>query len=230
MLGSAERLTVFLEQTDHFRRDPLFTEIVRLARSAGLAGATVFRGVEGFGATRRLHAADARHLSDDVPVIIVIVDQSEQIDAFLPRLDGLVGDALVVRQPVEVVTGAGGEQKAMRLQGSAKRLTIYCGEGDGYHLHSTARAIVERARDEGMAGATVVRGIEGYGASTHLHTDRIVSLSDDLPIVIEIVDQGDRIAAFLPVVEQLLDGGMVTVEDLEVARSAGGEGPGPEAK
>jgi uncharacterized protein len=105
----------------------------------------------------------------------------------------------------------------MSLQGPSKRLTIYCGEGDGYHHHSAARAIVERAREQGLAGATVLRGIEGYGASSHLHTNRILSLSDDLPIVIQIVDREDRIAAFLPVVDEILDGGMVTVEDLDVS-------------
>ncbi len=104
----------------------------------------------------------------------------------------------------------------MRLQGRGKRLTIYCGESDGYGHHSLARAIVERARDAGLAGTTVLRGIEGFGASAHLHTSRILSLSDDLPIVIEIIDAEDRIATFLPIIDEMMDGGLITLEDLDV--------------
>lgn len=104
----------------------------------------------------------------------------------------------------------------MRLQGTGKRLTIYCGESDRYDHHSLATAIVERARDEGLAGATVFRGIEGFGASSRLHTTRILSLSDDLPIVIQIVDQEERIRAFLPIIDEMLGDGLVTLEDIDV--------------
>jgi PII-like signaling protein len=104
----------------------------------------------------------------------------------------------------------------VRLQGTGKRLTIYCGESDRHGHHSLANAIVERARDEGLAGATVVRGVEGFGASSHLHSSRLLSLSDDLPIVIQIVDLEDRIMAFLPIADEMMDGGLITLEDLLV--------------
>lgn len=114
----------------------------------------------------------------------------------------------------------------MRLQGVGKRLTIYCGEADRYERHSLAHAIVERALEEGLAGATVVRGIEGFGATSHLHTSRILSLSGDLPIIVEIVDREDRVMGFLPIVDRMVQGGLVTIEDLEVCvyRSSGGPG------
>ena len=104
----------------------------------------------------------------------------------------------------------------MELAGASKRLTIYCGESDTYRHHSLARAIVERARDEGLAGATVFRGIEGFGASCHLHTMRLVSLSDDLPIVIQLVDRADRIRAFLPIVDEMIGDSLVILEDVDV--------------
>ncbi len=104
----------------------------------------------------------------------------------------------------------------MRLEGSGKRLTIYCGESDRSGHHPLATVLVERARDEGLAGATVVRGIEGFGASSHLHTTRLLSLSDDLPIVIQLVDTEDRIRAFLPIVDELIGDGLVTLEDVDV--------------
>jgi PII-like signaling protein len=104
----------------------------------------------------------------------------------------------------------------MRLTGTVQRLTVYCGESDRYRHHPLAQAIIERARDEGLAGATMLRGVEGFGASSRLHTTRILSLSDDLPIVIEIVDRADRIAAFAPIVDEMMHGGLVTIEDLGV--------------
>ena len=104
----------------------------------------------------------------------------------------------------------------MRLEGTGKRLCIYCGEEDRFGHHSLGQAIVERAREEGLAGATVLRGIEGFGASSRLHTSRLLTLSDDLPIIVEVVDREDRILAFLPIVDEMLADGLVTVEALDV--------------
>ena len=104
----------------------------------------------------------------------------------------------------------------MQLDGVGKRLTIYCGESDSFGHRPLANAIVERARDEGLAGATVFRGIEGFGASNHLHTTRILSLYDDMPIVIQLVDREDRLRAFLPIIDEMLGDGLVTLEDVEV--------------
>ncbi|MFN2607164.1 MAG: DUF190 domain-containing protein [Acidimicrobiales bacterium] len=104
----------------------------------------------------------------------------------------------------------------MHLSGTGKRLSIFCGESDRVGHRSLGRAIVERAREEGLAGATVLRGIEGFGASSRLHTSRLLSLSDDLPIIVQIVDREDRIQAFLPVVDEMLTDGLVTLEDVDV--------------
>lgn len=104
----------------------------------------------------------------------------------------------------------------MTLQGPAKRLTIFIGESDRHHHHSLCSEIVQRALKEGLAGCSVLRGNEGFGATGRLHTAKVLSLSDDLPVVIVIVDAPDRIAAFLPQVSELVTGGLVTLEDVEV--------------
>lgn len=108
----------------------------------------------------------------------------------------------------------------MTLQGPAKRLTIFLGESDHYHHHSLSSEIVQRALKEGLAGCSVFRGNEGFGATGRLHTARVLSLSEDLPVAIVIVDAADRIRAFLPQVEELVTGGLVTVEDVEVVHHA----------
>lgn len=102
--GRGERLTVFVDENDRYHHRPLYAEIVERARKAGLAGATALRGVEGFGASTVLHLAHRLHLSDALPVMIVIVDRAERIEAFLPVLDELIDEGLVVREPVDVLT------------------------------------------------------------------------------------------------------------------------------
>jgi uncharacterized protein len=106
----------------------------------------------------------------------------------------------------------------MELSGPAKRLTILIGEQDRVGHHSLALEIVKRAHAAGMAGATVFRGVEGYGKSNHIHTTRILSLSDDLPVCIVIVDSASAIASFAEQLHELVEGGLVIVEDVEVLR------------
>jgi len=109
----------------------------------------------------------------------------------------------------------------IELAGHHKRLTIIVGESDTTGGHSLATAIVRRAHSAGLAGVTVVRGIEGYGASNHIHTTRVLSLSDDLPVVITIVDTAEAIRAFVPTVEHIVDEGLITIDDVEVVRYIG---------
>jgi PII-like signaling protein len=109
----------------------------------------------------------------------------------------------------------------MRLEGQQQRLTIYIGESDRHGHTPLATEIVQRAHAAGLAGASVFRGVEGYGASNHIHTTRILSLSDDLPMAIVIVDRPDAIAAFLPELDQLITEGLVVLEDVEVVKYIG---------
>ena len=97
-----------------------------------------------------------------------------------------------------------------------KRLTIFVGEYDRYHHHPLAQAILERAREEGLAGATMSRGIEGFGPSGRLKTSRFLSSSDDLPIVIDIIDDAHRIETFLPILDAMVTDGLITVEDADI--------------
>ncbi len=109
----------------------------------------------------------------------------------------------------------------MRLQGSSRRLTILIGESDQWGHKPLATEIVHRAHAAGLAGATVIRGIEGYGASSHIHTTRVLSLSNDLPIAIVIIDTAEHIAAFLPQLDELITEGLVVLDDVEVVKYVG---------
>lgn len=101
--STAVRLTIYLGESDQFGRGPAYSEIVRRARTAGLAGATVLRGIEGFGASSVIHTTRLLTMSEDLPVVITIVDTSDRIEAFLPQLDDLITEGLVVREDIAIV-------------------------------------------------------------------------------------------------------------------------------
>ncbi|MEV0087512.1 DUF190 domain-containing protein [Saccharopolyspora sp. NPDC003752] len=109
--GEAFRLTAIVGEGDTYQHKPLYHEIVLRARHAGLAGASVFRGVEGFGATAAIHTARLLSLSEDLPVAVVIVDDEQRVRSFLPELDGLVTNGLVLLDEVEVIRYAGKEPR-----------------------------------------------------------------------------------------------------------------------
>jgi PII-like signaling protein len=109
----------------------------------------------------------------------------------------------------------------MKLEGEGVLLRIFLGEMDKYEHHALYDVIVRKAREAGLAGATVLRGVEGFGAVSRIvHTAKIMRLSEDLPIVIEIVDRKEKIDAFIPAVENLFTitgcGGMITAETVSV--------------
>ena len=100
---------------------------------------------------------------------------------------------------------------------SAKMIRIYFGEDDRWHGKPLYEAIVEEARRQDMAGATVYRGIEGYGASTRIHRKHLLT-SSDLPVMVCIVDQPEKIDQFLPTLERMVDEGLIAMSDVEIIR------------
>lgn len=111
----------------------------------------------------------------------------------------------------------------MRLRGKAIRLTAIIGEADTYRHRPLYHEIVLRARRAGLAGATVLRGVEGFGASSVIHTDRLLSLSEDLPVLVVIVDDEQRVRDFLPELDELVTEGLVLLDEVDVIRYAGRE-------
>lgn len=104
----------------------------------------------------------------------------------------------------------------MKLEGSGLLVRIYLGESDTLQGRPLYQAIVERLRERGLAGATVLRGIEGFGAKQHLHSTRILSLSEDLPILVEAVDTEEKIRAVLPELDEMVTDGLITLEKVDV--------------
>lgn len=112
-----------------------------------------------------------------------------------------------------------------KIEGEGRLLRVFVGESDTWRGRPLYDAIVRRVREEGLAGATVLRGIEGFGADSRMHTSRILRLSEDLPVVIEIVDTPERIERVLPLLDEMVGEGMVTVEDVRIIAYRGSEPP-----
>ncbi len=263
LMGPAQRLRVYLGEGDRPEGSPAAEAVVLQARRAGLAGATVLRGILGFGASGRIHTESLVEVEGDLPLRVELVDATERIDGFLPALGALPAGGTAVVEDVLVVhyrhrAAAGGAaadpvgtsapspkgvpDAGSRMQGGlgmdgavGRRLCVYFGERDRFEGRDLATAMVLAARRTGLAGATVLRGILGFGAHSRVHALRPFTLSQDLPLMVEIVDLPERIDAFLPQVDRMLQGGLVTVEDTRIVlhrpafpTSGASAGPKPE--
>ena len=111
----------------------------------------------------------------------------------------------------------------MKLPSDADLLRIFIGEDEKYKGKPLYRVILEEARADGLAGATVLRGVAGFGGSSRIHTSKILMLSEDLPMIIEIVDNPERIEAFVPKLEEMIRHGLVTLEKANVLAYRYGE-------
>jgi hypothetical protein len=108
------------------------------------------------------------------------------------------------------------------LEGEQMMVRIFIGESDRWHQQPLSTALVERLRKEGFAGATVLRGLEGFGAHSILHTSHLLELSQDLPLVVEVVDTDERIQRLIPILDEMVGDGLVTLEKVRVLKYAAG--------
>jgi hypothetical protein len=111
------------------------------------------------------------------------------------------------------------------IDGEQMLVRIFIGESDKWHHRPLATAIVERLRKEGFAGATVFHGVAGFGATSVMHTAHLLDLSGDLPVIIEVVDSAERVARLTPILDEMMTGGLVTMEKVRVLRYAPADKP-----
>jgi hypothetical protein len=104
----------------------------------------------------------------------------------------------------------------MSMSGPGKQLRIFIGESDRWHHRSLADALLEMLREEGLAGATVLHGVAGFGAHSRIHTAHVLRLSEDLPIVIEVVDAPEKIEGVLPRLQEMVQEGLIVTSDVEI--------------
>jgi PII-like signaling protein len=233
---NASRLRVYVNARERSQGQPVYRAIVERARGMHLAGASAYLIEIGFGAHREVRDLASDYASYDAPVLVEVIDSDDRIAALRTELDALIVEGIVTIEPVSIARLGGsndpagaddgvvpaadvntGGRIAMMTEGDAQqRLTVYIGSADTWHGRNLAAAIVERCRGMGMAGASAMRGFMGFGKSSTVHRAHFLGLSDDLPERIEIVDHPDRIAQLLPLLDQMVRGGLVVLEDVHV--------------
>lgn len=149
------------------------------------------------------------------------METADKVEELLPKLYELAGPGIIDVQDTTVVkppsTTAAPDLPHVALRGRAKLMRIYISEGDQWHGQPLYEAIVEEARRQDLAGATVYRGLEGYGASTRIHRKHLLT-SSDLPIMVSIIDEESKITRFLPTLDVMVKEGLVAVSEVEVIR------------
>lgn len=246
LAGEQTLLRVYLRSTDKYGwwRSAADTLVAR-ARARGLSGATVLRGSFGLDVDGQLLERHALAIAERRPVILEFVDHPRAIGGFLTDVEEIVRDGMATLERGHVLmyrsneTTAGRaagqlavpdpvpelstlplpkEFPAMQLGENGQLLRIFIGESDRWQGEPLYRAIVMKAKELGLAGATVLQGAMGFGANSRMHTTRLLELSTDLPIVIEVVDSADKIDQLLPFLDSAVSEGMITIESVKVLR------------
>ena len=220
--GPAKKVTVYVGEDVRYHAEPLYLAVLNYLFYRGVSGATVSKGVAGFGSHHHMHSARILEISDNLPVKIAFVEEAAKLDVLLPRLVQMVGDGLIEMQDTTIVSASAepGDQPAphVALTGKAKLMQIFIGDNDRWRGKPLYDAIVESLRTNDLAGVTVYRGICGYGAHRRFHKEKRMSLSQDLPIILSVIDEEAKIRAYLPVLEQMVDEGLVVLGDVDVIK------------
>jgi len=223
--GAAKKVTIYVNEDTQRHLNPLYQSILTFLLHKGVAGATATRALAGFGPHRQLHTPNVEALGEHVPIRIEFVESAEKMDEILPTLYDMVTDGLIEVQDTNVVKiamkdkSAGGlKQHHIRQAGSAKLMRIFIGEADRWRGEPLYDAIVKQLRMMDISGATVYRGILGYGAKGHTHKQSFLHGSRDLPIVISVIDSEDKLNQAATVLEGMLEDGLIAVSDVEMVR------------
>lgn len=241
MRGEHVLLRIYLRAADRAPHSPTSERVVVAASKFGLAGATVLRGILGFG-SHGVERPSVWSLAEHVPVIVELVDSGERIAAFVrEELSRIMVSGMATLERAAVLMYRQGKAESggtpLSLAESLKPLStvplieettmlkkstegillrVFIGEDDRFDGKPLHEAIVQKARELGLSGATVLRGSEGFGANSVVHRAALLEMSVDLPIVLELVDERPKIELLLPHLEAMVNEGMVTMEYVTV--------------
>jgi PII-like signaling protein len=236
LMGEQVLLRVYLQSADRSPHVPTHERIVQAARKEKLAGVTVLRGILGAG-KRGVIKPSAWTIVKHEPVIVEMVDSAEKIVTFVEgTLEPLMVGGMLTLERAAVMMyrqRAQDEPNVLRIAEALKPLStmpkiqpgshmkiqengvlvrVFIGESDRFAGKPLYEAIVQKAREIGLAGATVLRGTEGFGANSIVHKAALLEMSSDLPVVIEMVDSEEKIKGLLPHLEGMVKEGMITME------------------
>jgi PII-like signaling protein len=222
--GPAKKVTIFINEDTQHHMQALHDSIMTFLMHKGVSGATATRAFSGFGSHQMLHTPKVEVLTQHLPIRIEFVDTPEKVEEVLPTLYDMVSDGLIEVQDTNVVKHARKPPKPEpklpheRKEGHAKMLRVFLGEADKWHGEPLYDAIVKKLRMLEIAGATVYRGILGYGAKGHQHKKSFFHVSRDMPIMLSVIDSPEKITAAAVAIEAMLEDGLIVISDAEIVR------------
>lgn len=228
--GTAKKVTIFINEDTQHHFTPLSDAILTYLLHRGVAGATATRAVAGFGAHQVMHTSKIEVLSEHLPMRIEFIESAQKVDELMPTLYDMVTDGVIEVQDTQVVKAANREKAEpdrtphVEVRGRARLMRIYMGESDKWNGEPLYEAIVKRLRFLDIAGATVYRGILGYGVKGHTHKSGRLPFSHDLPVMISVVDAEEKLAKAIEEIEGMMQDGLIVLSEVDVIRLVHREG------
>jgi PII-like signaling protein len=228
--GPGKKVSIYVGEDQQFRGASIYASILDYLFFRGVSGATVTRGIAGFGADHHLHTTRLVDLAARLPIKIEFIETAEKVEQLLPKLQEMAGTGLIEMQDTTIIKPAEKKQNekkqkktapenlAFKSEGKAKLMRVYIGENDKWNGKPLYEAIVDGLRAHDIAGVTVYRGILGYGANRRIHKDATLSLSHDRPIVMSVVDTEEKLQAFMPILDQMVQQGLVVLSEVDVIK------------
>lgn len=225
--GKALKVSIYVSEGSKYHGVPVYSSILDFLFYRGVSGATVVKGIAGFGADHHMHTASIVEISDHMPLKIEFIETPEKVNELLGKLEQLAGTGMIEMQETTVAKPAqltkpkkATPPEHIKLEGKAKMMRIYIGEADRWREKPLHTALVEAMRANDIAGVTVYRGILGYGAHRRIHRDRALHLSHDCSIMLSAVDSEEKLQSFMPIVEQMVEEGLIVLSNVDIIKYA----------
>jgi len=225
--GKALKVSIYLSEGASRNGASTYSTVLDFLFFRGVSGATVLKGVAGFGADHHIHTSSSVEIAERLPLKIEFIETEEKARELLPKLEELVGSGMIELQETMIAKPAqSSKTKAapvpphQRIEGKARMMQIYIGESDRWQGKPLHEALVRALRANDLAGATVHRGIIGFGAHGRIHKDKPFRLSPDASLTISVVDTEEKLKAFLPVMDEMVQEGLVVLSDVDVIKYA----------
>lgn len=227
--GKAVKISIYLSEGSA----PSASEVLDFLFFRGVSGATVLKGVAGFGADHHLHTSSIIEISDHLPIKVEFIETKDRAEELLGKLQVMVGSGMIELQetmivkPAQKTTNTPEPTPHRKIQGKAKLMRIYISEQDKWHDKPLHEALVQAMRANEISGVTVYKGILGYGGHRHVHKQK--ALTHDCSVMLSVIDSEQHINAFMKVLEQMLQDGMVVLSDVDVIKYSYGSTPAEES-
>lgn len=225
--GKAVKVSIYLSEGAIRHGVSISASILDFLYFRGVSGATVLKGVAGFGADHHLHSSSRVAISDHLPVKIEFIETRDKVNELLGKLEDMAGSGMIELQDTTIAKPAQiskpkktASANHVKIEGKAQLMRIYIGEHDQWRDKPLHEALVRAMRANDLAGVTVYRGILGYGAHRRMHKDAPLHLSHDSSIMLSVIDTEEKLRAFLPIVEQMVAEGLVVLSDVDIIKYA----------